>query len=98
MPVRELTACTVGQNPQVSLTYNDTGQPGSRTQRANGSRGRRLSPDLLTVLWQVGCDAKGAHNLIQDGDSDGDHKYTWDYRNRLLTVQEKQSGQWVDVA
>jgi len=60
--VNELTARTIGQDPQISLTYDDAG------------------------------------NLVQDGSADGDHKYTWDYRNRLLTVQEKQSGQWVDIA
>ncbi len=29
---------------------------------------------------------------------DGDHKYSWDYRNRLIEVQEKQSGNWNTVA
>ncbi len=45
-----------------------------------------------------------AGNLTQDGDSNGNHKYTWDYRNRLIEVEacppkprrrwEKQSGNW----
>ena len=35
-----------------------------------------------------------AGNLTQDGDSDGDHKYVWDYRNRLIEAKEKQSGLW----
>jgi len=39
-----------------------------------------------------------AGNLTQDGDSDGDHKYTWDYRNRLIEVEEKQSGNWNTTA
>ncbi|MCD6415074.1 MAG: RHS repeat-associated core domain-containing protein, partial [Planctomycetes bacterium] len=39
-----------------------------------------------------------AGNLTQDGDENGDHKYTWDYRNRLIEVEEKQSGNWVTVA
>jgi len=39
--VNGLTARTVGQDPQISLPYDDAG------------------------------------NLTQDGDSDGDHKYTW---------------------
>ncbi len=60
--VNELTSRTVGQDPQISLTYDDAG------------------------------------NLTQDGDCDGDHKYTWDYRNRLVEVKEKQAGQWVTIA
>jgi RHS repeat-associated protein len=60
--VNELTARTVGQNPQVSLTYDNAG------------------------------------NLTQDGSSDGDHKFTWDYRNRLMEVEERQSGSWNTVA
>ncbi|MFO8007789.1 MAG: RHS repeat-associated core domain-containing protein [Candidatus Brocadiia bacterium] len=39
-----------------------------------------------------------AGNLTQDGDDDGDHKYVWDYRNRLIEVQEKQSGTWTTIA
>ncbi len=38
-----------------------------------------------------------AGNVTQDGDSNGDHKYTWDYRNRLIEVEEKQSGNWNTV-
>ncbi|MFO7956343.1 MAG: RHS repeat-associated core domain-containing protein [Candidatus Brocadiia bacterium] len=60
--VNELTQRTIGQDPSISLSYDDAG------------------------------------NLIQDGDSDGDHKYTWDYRNRLIEVEEKQSGTWNTVA
>ncbi len=56
--VNELTARTVGQDPQVSLTYDDAG------------------------------------NLTQDGSAEGDHQYVWDYRNRLIEVKEKQSGNW----
>ncbi len=56
--VNELTARTVGEDPQISLAYDSAG------------------------------------NLTQDGDSNGDHKYTWDYRNRLIEVEEKQSGNW----
>jgi len=59
--VNELTQRTIGQDPSISLTYDDAG------------------------------------NLTQDGDSDGDHKYTWDYRNRLIEVEEKQSGNWNTV-
>jgi RHS repeat-associated protein len=59
--VNELTARTVGQDPQIALTYDDAG------------------------------------NLIQDGNSNGDHQYVWDYRNRLIEVKERQSGNWVTV-
>jgi len=60
--VNELTARTVGQDPQISPTYDDAG------------------------------------NVTQDGDSEGDRKYTWDYRNRLIEVEEKQSGNWNTAA
>jgi len=60
--VNELTARTVGQDPQISLTYDD------------------------------------AANLTQDGSADGDHQYVWDYRNRLIEVKEKQSGNWNTIA
>jgi len=60
--VNELTDRTVGQDPQIDLTYDNAG------------------------------------NLIQDGDENGNHKYTWDYRNRLIEVQEKQSGNWNTLA
>jgi RHS repeat-associated protein len=59
--VNELTSRTIGQDPVISLTYDDAG------------------------------------NLIQDGSADGDHKYVWDYRNRLLEVEERQSGTWNTV-
>jgi len=59
--INELTQRTIGQNPAISLSYDDAG------------------------------------NVIQDGDANGDHKYSWDYRNRLLTAQEKQDGNWVTV-
>ena len=59
--VNELTARTVGQDPQISLTYDDAG------------------------------------NLVQDGSAEGDHQYVWDYRNRLIEVKERQSGNWVTV-
>ena len=49
----ELTARTIGQNPQINLTY----------------------------------DAGG--NLTQDGNSNGDHQYVYDYRNRLIEVKER---------
>ncbi|MFW6119162.1 MAG: RHS repeat-associated core domain-containing protein [Planctomycetota bacterium] len=76
--VNELTQRTVGQDPSVSLSYDDAGQHGLGAKRANGSRPRRGSPNCAAA--QAGCDAAGAHNLVQDGDSDGDHKYVWDYR------------------
>ena len=68
--VNQLIQRTVGQDPQISLTYDDAG------------------------------------NLTQDGDADpstslgtgGDHRYTWDYRNRLIEVEEKQSGNWNTTA
>jgi len=60
--VNELTARTVGQDPQISLTYDDAG------------------------------------NLSQDGSADGDHKYTWDYRNRLIEVEEYQTDTWNTTA
>jgi len=60
--INELTARTVGEDPQISLLYGAAG------------------------------------NLTQDGDSDGDHKYAWDYRNRLIEVEEKQSGNWNTTA
>ncbi len=44
--VNELLSRTVGQEAQVSLSYDAAG------------------------------------NLVQDGDSDGDRRYLWDYRNR----------------
>ncbi|MFO8007787.1 MAG: RHS repeat-associated core domain-containing protein [Candidatus Brocadiia bacterium] len=47
---------------------------------------------------QIDLTYDNAGNLTQDGDSDGDHKYTWDYRNRLIEVQEKQSGTWTTIA
>ena len=58
----ELTARTIGQNPQISLNYDDAG------------------------------------NLTQDGNSKGDHEYVYDYRNRLIEVKEKQSGNWTVIA
>ncbi len=60
--INELTARTVGEDPQISLSYDAAG------------------------------------NLTQDGDSNGDHKYAWDYRNRLIEVEEKQSGNWNTTA
>ncbi len=63
--VNELTGRTIGNDPSISLTYDDAG------------------------------------NLIQDGD----HKYVWDYRNRLYRRAavgagslEKQSGTWTTIA
>jgi YD repeat-containing protein len=41
---------------------------------------------------QINLTYDDAGNLIQDGDSDGDHQYVWGYRNRLTEVKEKQSG------
>ena len=38
-----------------------------------------------------------AGNLAQDGSSNGDHQYVWDYRNRLIQAKEKQSGDWNTV-
>ena len=38
-----------------------------------------------------------AGNLTQDGSSNGDHQYVWDYRNRLIQAKEKQSGDWNTV-
>ena len=38
-----------------------------------------------------------AGNLIQDGSSDGNHQYVWDYRNRLIQAKERQSGNWNTV-
>jgi hypothetical protein len=43
--VNELTARTVGEDPQISLGYDNAGQSGSRAQRANGSRAHRASPE-----------------------------------------------------
>jgi len=38
-----------------------------------------------------------AGNLVQDGSSDGNHQYVWDYRNRLIEAKERQSGNWNTV-
>ena len=35
---------------------------------------------------------------MQDGSSEGDHKYYYDYRNRLIKVEELQSSTWTTVA
>jgi len=47
---------------------------------------------------QISLSYDAAGNLIQDGDSNGDHKFTYDYRNRLVEVEEKQAGDWVTIA
>jgi YD repeat-containing protein len=39
-----------------------------------------------------------AGNLTQDGSSDGDHKYVYDYKNRLIEVKEQETDTWVTVA
>jgi len=39
-----------------------------------------------------------AGNLAQDGAADGDHKYYYDYRNRLIEVEEYQTDTWNDTA
>ncbi len=35
-----------------------------------------------------------AGNLTQDGDTDGDHKFAYDYGNRLIEVEEYQTDTW----
>jgi YD repeat-containing protein len=39
-----------------------------------------------------------AGNLTQDGSADGDHKYYYDYRNRLVEVEEYQTDTWNTIA
>jgi len=60
--VNELTQRTVGEDPAITLSYDDAG------------------------------------NLSQDGSADGDHKCVYDYRNRLIGVQEYQTDTWNDTA
>ena len=40
---------------------------------------------------QVSLTYDDAGNLVQDGSSEGDHKYYYDDRNRLIKVEELQS-------
>ena len=51
-----------------------------------------------TGFRKVSLTYDDAGNLVQDGSSEGDHKYYYDYRNRLIEVQELQSSTWTTVA
>ena len=58
-------------------------------------------PDPVCTIGEdpaisLSCDDAG--NLSQDGSADGDHKYVYDYRNRLIGVQEYQTDTWNDTA
>ncbi len=99
-------------------TYDNLGRVTETKRHDTDSNGTLLSHSKTYY------DAAG--NLVQDGDSDGDHKYVWDYRkpkptrrrsarakpeapspararshaerNRLIEVEENQSGTWTKIA
>ena len=58
----------------------------------NELRARTVDGDPQTSLSY-----DDAGDLTQDGSSDGDHQYVWDYRNRLIEAKERQSGNWNTV-
>jgi len=81
--VNELTSYTPSGGSAISLTYGDAGNSAcERSEQTSREPGGRV-PSWPVVFGQAGCNAEGGHNLTQDGSADDDHKYTWDYRNRL---------------
>jgi len=85
-----LTSYTPSGGSAISLTYGYAGNSAcERSEQTSREPGGRV-PSWPVVFGQAGCNAEGGHNLTQDGDSAlaacrlaADHKYTWDYRNRL---------------
>ena len=72
--------------------WDDTTIDGTQEDRTHNSANELTQRDIGQTSISLTYDDAG--NLIQDGDADGDHKYVWDYRNRLIEAKEKQSGSW----
>ena len=69
-------------SPYETLTHNDVNELTDRT----------IGESEIDLTYD------DAGNLIQDGDADGDHKYVYDFRNRLIEVEEYQTDTWNAVA
>ena len=77
--------------------WDDTTIDGATETRSHNSV-NELTDRTPSGGSQIDLSYDDAGNLAQEGSSDGDYKYVYDYKNRIVEVKENQSGTWTTVA
>ncbi|MFW6119164.1 MAG: hypothetical protein ACOC7S_02405, partial [Planctomycetota bacterium] len=91
------TPVSKGRQPRSGGNWDQTVEDSTTESRTHNSV-NELTQRTVGQDPSISLSYDAAGNLTQDGSSDGDHRYVWDYRNRLIEVKERQSGSWNTVA